>query len=284
MNPELFNTCVDWLIKSLAMFALAVMTFGLLSIPFDWVRHKVRKRKKYKFITDEEFQEVLESTNRKTQIINKQLVALDRCSEELNRLIYIFQKSFSQYEKTADRLSNLDNDIHHSTASIQKSIALLDVRDKEQQNKADTFICMLEECLSQYSKTTDRLKSIDKNIHGSANSISKSTLLLDTRDKELKEEIANLLYLEKYPYKKPEIHLDKSIESLDLSASIKCKLRVRNCKTIGDAMNLMLQYQRKGLLQLRGVGKHTVYMLETRIEELGLIKIQNGLYVSTLQK
>ena len=284
MNPELFNTCVDWLIKSLAMFALAVMTFGLLSIPFDWVRDKMRKRKKYKFITDEEFQEVLESTNRKTQIINKQLVALGRCSEELNRLIDIFQKSFSQYEETADRLKNLDNDIHHSTASIQKSIALLDVRDKEQQNKADTFICMLEECLSQYSKTTDRLKSIDKNIHGSANSISKSTLLLDTRDKELKEEIANLLYLEKYPDKKPEIHLDKSIECLDLSASIKCKLRVQNCKTISDAMNLMLKYQRKGLLQLRGVGKHTVYMLETRIEELGLIKIHNGLYASTLQK
>lgn len=284
MNPELFNTCVDWLIKSLAMFALAVMTFGLLSIPFDWVRDKMRKRKKYKFITDEEFQEVLESTNRKTQIINKQLVALGRCSEELNRFIDIFQKSFSQYEETADRLKNLDNDIHHSTASIQKSIALLDVRDKEQQNKADTFICMLEECLSQYSKTTDRLKSIDKNIHGSANSISKSTLLLDTRDKELKEEIANLLYLEKYPDKKPEIHLDKSIECLDLSASIKCKLRVQNCKTISDAMNLMLKYQRKGLLQLRGVGKHTVYMLETRIEELGLIKIHNGLYASTLQK
>lgn len=284
MNPELFNTYVDWLIKALSMFVLAVMTLELLCIPLDWVQDKLRKRKKYKFITDEEFQEVLESTNRKTQVINKQLVALDRCSDELDKFIGVFQKSFSQYEQTADRLKKLDDDIHYSTASIQKSIASLDDRDKEHQNKADAFICILQEYLSQYSKITDRLKSIDKNIHGSANSICRSTTLLDKRDKELKEEIENLLYLEKYPDRRPELHLDKSIDCLDLSASVKYKLRNQNCTTIGDAMGLMLKYQRKGLLQLKGVGKHTVYRLEARIDELGLIQIQNGSYLSAIKE
>lgn len=284
MNPELFNIGVDWLIKALSMFALAVITFGLLCIPLDWVWDKWRKQKKYKFITDEEFQEVLESTNRKTQVINKQLIALDRCSDELDKLIGIFQKSFSQYEQTADRLKKLDDDIYYSTANIQKSIASLDDRDKEQQIKVDAFICILQQCLSQYSKTTDRLKSIDKNIHGSANSISKSSTLLDKRDKELKEEIENLLYQEKHPDRKPEAHLEKSIDCLDLSASVKYKLRNQYCTTIGDAMNLMLKYQRKGLLQLNGVGKHTVYMLEARIEELGLIHIQNGIYLSAIKE
>lgn len=366
MSPELLNTYVDWLFKALGIFILICLGISFLHFFFDWVKENLANRKHHKIIEDEHYQELIDAANRKTQVVNRQIQSLDRCSKEIEALTQILnnktdsfiralQEKLLQYRDTVHILRNIDQSIQQSVQTLnnnpfmnrieERLAEILDMKmssftkdlngnlsqykeitnllkeiDESIINSAATFqnagienlnqlltiknnpfICVIQQNLADYKQTANLLQRIDNNIHTSASNIGESTILLEKRDRELKEEISCLLSLEgksqedmdhlirkhrqtrknKYGLcfnyeSELSFYLDYPIDVITMPTVGKRVLKEYfKCETLEDVLSVMLLHQKKGLFKIKDIGGRSIMDMEDYFVEIGLLEIKN---------
>lgn len=378
MSPEVFNTYVDWFIKASGILILICLGTVLLIIFFDWVKEKLASKKHRRIIKDEHFQELTDAANRKTQVVNRQIQSLDRCSKEIEVLTQTLDKkagsiidtlqekllqyretarmlkdmersihqsvqilqenplmgkieerlsevldtkidSFTkdlqdrllQYRETAGLLESIDQNIHQSVVRLQGSPLATEIENLNRvlNTKSNPFVRFIRENMTEYKQMANRLQRIENNIHSSAASISDSAILLEKRDRELKDEINCLLSLEgkseedmdylirshkrqrknrfglHFSYESElSFYLDYPMGIIPMPAVGKRVLKEHlECETLEDVLSVMLLQQRKGLYKIRDMGERSIMALEEYFMEIGLLEIKNkSFYTSRL--
>lgn len=318
MESKIFDPCVIWLIG----IAVLPMIICLLANNFFRITKKRKFKKIQKQMSGEKYQDLITFAERKVQAINKQVEALDRCSKDIEMLtetldkktgafIYALQERLKDYRETACILKEIDESIQNSVSTIQGSRlissieALTEILDK----KADRFVNAIEKSTSDYEGTAGRLRRIESNIHLSATSISKSAVLLEKRDRELKDEVSLLLSLEGKTeseidfllrsYKKHNknkfglqfnheselaFYLDYPVDILPIPQMAKSALKVQlKCDYLEDVLSVMLLQHRKGMLSnTRNIGRKSIGELEDYLCEIGLLTVKDRHYTSQL--
>lgn len=366
MSPELLNTYVDWLFKALGIFILICLGISFLVIFFDWVKEKLAKKKNRRILKDEHYQELVDAANRKTQVVNRQIQSLDKCSKEIETLtqilnnktdsfINILQEKLLQYKDTASLLKGIDESIHQSVQTLQENPLMNKIEErlteilrdrmnpftkeldhnlsqyKETTNllkeidgsiinsvatiqntgienlnqlltiKNSPFIHFIQQNLADYKRTANLLQRVDNNIHTSASNIGESAILLEKRDRELKEEINCLLSLEgksqedmdhlirKYRQTRKNkyglcfnyelelsFYLDYPIDVITMPTVGKRVLKEYfKCETLEDVLSVMLLHQKKGLYKIKDIGGRSIMDMEDYFIEIGLLEIKN---------
>jgi|GEM_PF-6125971 hypothetical protein len=364
MTPELFNTYVDRFIGTIIIFV-----FLAFVVNFCWWINE--KRKQRKAIKEQHYQDLIDSANRKIQVVNRQIQSLDRCSKEIESMtetlntktdsfITTLQNKLLQYKETTSILREIDESIRKSVsiirentlmngiegltelidkktdsfletiksgtveyakdidASIQKSMLIVQENSlitrienfSELLNqKTDSFIDTIEKNTLESKNATGLLKKADAGIHLSATQINESAIILEKRDRELKEEINCLLSLEgktteeidyltrSYNRQKKNkfglrfnheselsYHLDYPINILPIPQMAKQVLKEQfGCVCVEDVLSMMLLKQRRGMLTaIRYIGKKSITELEDYLCEIGLLVMVNRYYTSPL--
>lgn len=265
MSPELLNYYVDKLINASLIFILTIVSFSFLGVFLCRIKNKWTNRKRRRTTKDDCFQELLDSANRKTQVINRQIQSLDKCSERIEDLIEIVDKKIDhftnnldvkleQFRKIAGLLKDMDNSIKRSATSISNNTDILERRDKELQ---DEIKCLL----SLEGKTGKE----------------RNALLRTHKDKKVNKYGLSF-------NRNPEnaIYLDSPIDMLPMPSIGKRALKTHfKCENLEDVLSVMLLQQRKGLLQRsRNIGKKSVVAMEDYFSELGLLIIKDKCYTS----
>ncbi|MFV0362736.1 MAG: hypothetical protein ACK5LL_06565 [Suipraeoptans sp.] len=319
MSPELFNTFVDWFIGALGISVLVLIAFTLAMGFYDWIKEKCTHRK---MIEEQHYQDLVESANRKIQVINRQIQSLDKCSKEIEGMteilnkktdsfLHTLQEKLLQYRETTAVLKDIDGNIQKSASVIKENPLLNSIEDLAGLlgKKADILMRTIEKNASNYQGTAILLKRIDANMRLSAASINESAVLLEKRDKDLQNEISILLSLEGktdkeidyliHSYKAKSknkfglqfnqeselsFYLDYPIDILPIPMTAKNIFRNKfKCEYLEDVLSVMLLQQRKGLTyNIRNMGKKSIVELENYFCEIGLLTINNKHYTSDL--
>lgn len=319
MSPELFSTYVNWIIGTLGISVLILIAFTIAMGFYDWIKEKCTHRK----MTEEQhYQDLMDSANRKIQVVNKQIQSLDKCSKEIENMtevlntktdlfLHTLQDKLLQYRETTAILKDIDGNIQKSVSVIKENPLLnsIEALTRLLGKKADTLIRTIEKNASDYKGIAALFKKIDTDMRLSAASINKSAVLLEKRDQDLQNEINVLLSLEGktdkeidyliYSYKtksknkfglqfnyesEQAFYLDYPIDILPIPMVAKNIFRNKfKCEYLEDVLSVMLLQQRKGLTyNVRNMGKKSIIELENYFCDIGLLTIKNKSYTSQL--
>lgn len=168
MSPELFNTYVDWFIEAVAISVLVLIAFTFAMGFYDWIKEKCTHRK---MIEEQHYQDLIESSNRKIQVINRQIQSLDKCSKEIEGMteilnnktdsfIHTLQEKLLQYRETTAILKDIDGNIQKSVSVIKENPLLNSIETLTGLlgKKADTLMRTIEKNASDYRGTAALLK------------------------------------------------------------------------------------------------------------------------------
>lgn len=322
MKTEVFDSYVIGMI-SIAIASLFIpIGLHILLNYFSRIKKRLKLNKMQKQINKEEYQDLIDSANRKIQLVNKQILSLDRCSKEIERLTEVLDKKTDsfihslyekllQYRETATLLKEIDESIQKSVSVISENTLMKGIEGLTGliDQKMDSFIQTIENNALKSENMADLLKEVDTRIHLLATNINESAIILEKRDRELKEEISCLLSLEgktneeidyltrSYNKQKKNkfglrfnfeselaYYLDYPINVLPIPQMAKNALKDQfECVCIEDVLSMMLLKQRRGMLTaVRHIGKKSITDLEDYLCETGLLIMVNRYYTSPL--
>jgi uncharacterized protein YukE len=242
---------------------------------------------------------------------------MSKIEERLAEIIDANMDSFSkdlqdrlfQYRETTGLLESIGQNIRQSAVTLQGSPLATGIENLNRvlNTKSNSFVRFIKENMTEYERTANRLQRIDNNIHSSAASISESAVLLEKRDRELKDEINCLLSLEgkneedmdylirshrrqrknrfglHFSYESElSFYLNYPMDIIPMPAVGKRVLKEHlECETLEDVLSVMLLRQRKGLYKIRDMGERSITALEEYFMEIGLLEIKNKTFYTS---